>query len=190
MIHGNVIKESCFVSSSDRNWSFAQHTTLGLSNSVNILGKWQKCGVRYEMLVFASFNLQKRVTRHCSFYFQVLSVYKNVLQHVLGSMRSVFMQWWTEQLHSILGFEGIIIPSTQCFFHYYPPPKMMILADPNFMRDVQPSHVGPDQPIERDAPGVGINCAPMVGWRRCLWDVCAGCLRTWWSLCPQLEVDI
>ena len=26
MIHGNVIKESCFVSSSDRNWSFAQHT--------------------------------------------------------------------------------------------------------------------------------------------------------------------
>ena len=49
MIHGNVIKESCFVSSSDRNWSFAQHTTL--SNSVNILGKWR--GVRYVSFFFA-----------------------------------------------------------------------------------------------------------------------------------------
>ena len=69
--------------------------------------------------MLASFILQKRVTRHS--FSSTVCIQKRVTACVLGSRRSVFKLWYTEQLHSILGFESIIIPYV--FFHYYFPPK-------------------------------------------------------------------
>ena len=56
----------------------------------------------------STFNLQKRVTRHS--FSSTVCIQKRVTACVLGSRRSVFMQWWTEQLHSILGLAGIWKP--------------------------------------------------------------------------------